>query len=49
MAESIRSEYVLCIEGAVNPRLEGAVNKEIASGAIEVIVSKLEILNKSLT
>mgnify|MGYP001342412287 CR=1 FL=1 len=47
MAESIRSEYVLCIEGTVNPRLEGAANKEIASGAIEVIVSKLEILNKS--
>ena len=47
MAESIRSEYVLCIEGAVNPRLEGAINKEIASGTIEIIVSKLEILNKS--
>ena len=47
MAESIRSEYVLCIEGTVNSRLEGAANKEIASGAIEVIVSKLEILNKS--
>ena len=47
MAESIRSEYVLCIEGKVSKRLEGAVNKEIPSGSIEIIVSKLEILNKS--
>ena len=47
MAESIRSEYVLCIQGTVNSRLEGAVNKDIDSGTIEIIVSKLEILNKS--
>ena len=47
IAESIRSEYVISIEGIVNLRLDGAKNKEIASGAIEVIVSKLEILNKS--
>ena len=47
MAESVRSEYVLCIEGKVSKRLEGAVNKEIPSGSIEIIVSKLEILNKS--
>ncbi len=47
MAESIRSEYVLCVEGIVKKRLEGAINKEITSGSIEIIVSKLDILNKS--
>ena len=47
MAESIRSEYVICIEGTVSPRLEGAINHEISSGSIEIIVSSLDILNKS--
>ena len=37
IAESIRSEYVISIEGIVNLRLDGAKNKEIASGAIEVL------------
>ena len=46
-AESIRSEFVICVQGTVNKRLEGAVNKDIPSGSIEIIVSKLEILNKS--
>ena len=46
-AESIRSEIVICVQGTVNKRLEGAVNKDIPSGSIEIIVSKLEILNKS--
>ena len=47
LAESIRSEYVICVEGIVSPRLEGAINSEIASGSIEIIVSSLDILNKS--
>ena len=47
LAESIRSEYVICVEGTVSPRLEGAINSEIASGSIEIIVSSLDILNKS--
>ena len=46
-AESIRSEFVICVQGTVNKRLEGSVNKDIPSGSIEIIVSKLEILNKS--
>jgi len=47
LAESIRSEYVICIEGTVSPRLEGAINSEIESGSIEIIVSSMDILNKS--
>ena len=47
IAESIRSEYVIYVEGIVNKRLEGADNKDIPSGSIEIIASKLDILNKS--
>ena len=48
-AESIRSEFVICVQGTVNKRLEGAVNKDIPSGSIEIIVSKLEILNNGVS
>jgi aspartyl-tRNA synthetase len=48
-AESIRSEFVIEIEGMVNPRLEGTVNDDLATGKIEIIVSSLQILNKSAT
>ena len=47
IAESIRSEYVIHAKGIVNQRQEGSINKEIASGSIEIIVSELEIFNKS--
>jgi len=36
LAESIRSEYVICVEGIVSPRLEGAINSEIASSIEEL-------------
>ena len=49
LAESLRSEDVVTINGSVNKRLEGTINKELATGAIEVIVSDLFILNKSST
>ena len=48
-AESIRSEFVIEIRGMVNPRLEGTVNDDLATGKIEIIVSSLQILNKSET
>ena len=48
-AESIRSEFVIEIKGMVNPRLEGTVNDDLATGKIEIIVSSLQILNKSET
>ena len=48
-AESIRSEFVIKIKGMVNPRLEGTVNDDLATGKIEIIVSSLQILNKSET
>jgi len=49
IAESVRSEYVLRIEGVVRDRLEGTVNSSMATGEIEVLVSHIEVLNESET
>ena len=48
-AHKIRSEYVLAVRGAVRNRPEGMVNPDMKTGAIEVMVEELEILNESLT
>ena len=48
-AESIRSEFVIEVKGAVEHRLEGTINDDLATGKIEIIVSSLNILNKSET
>ena len=49
IAESVRSEYVLRVEGVVRDRLEGTVNPNMATGEIEVLVSHVEVLNESET
>ena len=49
LAESIRSEDVIEIHGTVKNRMEGTVNAELDTGKIEIIVEKLNILNKSET
>lgn len=49
VAERVRSEYVLKIEGHVRLRPTGSDNPDLKSGKIEVIASKLEILNSSET
>lgn len=48
-AESVRSEYVLAIRGRVAPRTEGNVNKNMKTGAIEIIAEELRILSESET
>ena len=48
-AERVRSEYVLQIEGEVRRRPEGSENDELKSGKIEIVATKLEILNSSET
>ena len=48
-AERVRSEYVLQIEGEVRRRPEGSDNDELKSGKIEIVATKLEILNSSET
>ena len=48
-AEEIRPEYVIAVEGKVAPRGNGAVNPNLATGEIEVVASKIWILNESRT
>lgn len=49
VAERVRSEYVLQIEGVVNLRPEGSDNPDLKSGKIEIIAQRVEILNSSET
>ena len=49
MAESLRDEFVIQAEGVVNERGEGLKNPNIASGAIEIVVENLTILNRAET
>ena len=49
IAETLRSEYVINVLGTVRLRGEGATNDDMATGKVEVVVEKVEILNKSLT
>lgn len=46
-AERLRNEYVIQVEGMVRHRPEGTVNKELNSGAIEIVAQRLIILNAS--
>jgi aspartyl-tRNA synthetase len=48
-AEQVRPEYVIAVEGKVAPRGAAAVNPNLATGAIEVVASKIWILNESRT
>lgn len=48
LGENIRSEYVIAAKGVVGHRPEGTVNEKLKTGEIEIIVSELKILNKSL-
>lgn len=49
IAEKVRSEYVLQIEGVVNPRPAGSENTDLKSGKIEIIAKRVTILNSSET
>lgn len=49
LAEEIRNEYCIVVEGVVQRRPDGTVNKNLKSGAIEVICESLQILNAAVT
>jgi len=49
LADGLRNEYVIHIEGQVKKRIKGMTNKKLTTGEIEVYVDKLVILNQSLT
>src|ERR1041384_7756313 len=48
-AEEVRPEYVIAVEGKIAPRGAAAVNPNLATGEIEVVASKIWILNESRT
>jgi aspartyl-tRNA synthetase len=48
-AEEVRNEYVIAVEGTVTQRSAGTVNPNMATGEIEVVASKIWILNESRT
>lgn len=48
-AETLRNEFVIAVEGKVGKRPSGTENPKIKTGGIEVIASKLEILNTART
>jgi aspartyl-tRNA synthetase len=47
--EQVRPEYVIAVEGKVAPRGNGSVNPNLATGQIEVVASKIWLLNESRT
>ena len=48
VAERVRSEFVLRVTGRVRRRPEGTVNRDLASGEVEVLAHEVEILNPSV-
>jgi aspartyl-tRNA synthetase len=48
-AHAIRNEFVLAVRGKVDPRPEGMINPNLKTGAIEVLVTELKILNPAKT
>ena len=48
-AFGVRAEYVLCAKGTVRSRGDGAINKDRATGEVEIFVEELKILSVSQT
>lgn len=49
IAASAKTEYVMAIKGNVVARAQNAINKKMATGEIEIVVSDARILSKSET
>jgi aspartyl-tRNA synthetase len=49
VAESVRPEYVLQVEGRVRSRYEGAENPNLATGEVEVATSSIEVISRAET
>jgi len=48
-AKDIRPEYVVAVTGKVQPRRAGSENTKLASGGVEIAITKLEIINSAKT
>ena len=49
VAEDVRNEFVVSVEGCVRLRTEDTINRNIPTGEIEIEASSLEILNTAKT
>ncbi|KTC65671.1 aspartyl tRNA synthetase (plasmid) [Legionella adelaidensis] len=49
IAEKLRHEYVIRVEGIVRARPQGMINEKMATGKIEIVGTSLEILNQAQT
>lgn len=49
LAETLRNEFVISVTGRVESRPAGMINKQVATGEIEVVADELTILNKAET
>jgi aspartyl-tRNA synthetase len=49
LAEKLRSEYVIQVVGQVRRRPEGTVNKDLATGEIEIVSQEITLLNTAET
>ncbi|MBT8149347.1 MAG: aspartate--tRNA ligase, partial [Gammaproteobacteria bacterium] len=49
LADKVRGEYVLQVEGVVRARTEATINPEMATGEVEVYAKSLRLLNRSAT
>jgi aspartyl-tRNA synthetase len=48
LAQEFRNEWVLEVDGVVNARPDGMINKDMPTGAIEVQLTHVEVLNRCL-
>ncbi len=48
-AQHFRAEWVVQVEGTVRKRPEGTENEELATGGVEVVAARSEVLNESKT
>jgi aspartyl-tRNA synthetase len=46
-AERLRNEFVIAVRGTVRARPEGTVNRNLASGEVELVARELVLLNRS--
>jgi len=49
IADRLRNEFVIRVQGRVRPRPEGTVNPNLNTGEVEILATTIEILNASLT
>ena len=47
IAHDLRNEWCVAVTGEVRARVEGAINPRLATGEVEVVAARLQVLNES--